>query len=383
MIWKKRYICKVLISITIGTLSGCGYHLTKIVRQSTVLANGRSTLQPAACLHMAEREPDYITNVASSGNGFFIGLARPREAMVLYKILPVAGRVSCYTLPQPAARLISGTDSTITILDRWGGQAILKDTQPPQLTYLVSPGEMKQSLLHEAPGQFAVEGNDQLLVIDEPGQTGIEVASVSQPIWHVISPVLDSNCALGAAQFTLDSVFYQSSEQRFLGFFECQGRRSLAASKDFVAWRTLMSLDPVVTAESDGFSALPASDGGILMKWRQPDANWAAVVAYPGRSLGPVMSGEHARDLIDVWSGMPIGLGLYQGTLTLWGYQLAPGSWTRLGTSVGNNCASFRAGSGIKGQVIAGCWLLRTNGPGTRRAEGFYTKDGGVTWLDF
>jgi hypothetical protein len=215
-------------------------------------------------------------------------------------------------------------------------------------------------------------------------QAQIEASSLSHPVWRTILPVLDSTCSLDLSGFNPDTVFYDLSEQTFVGIVQCGTSRVLAKSKDFAEWRTVISLNQLVPADSQNISVRKASDGSLLMKWRQPNGNWLATFAYPGRSPAPVISGAHTRDLIDVWSSMPVGLTLDQGSMALWGYHGDSGSWNQLGTSVGQRCVSFRVASGSLGHVTGVCWIAGADGLSTRRAAiGFSTRDGGMTWSAF
>jgi hypothetical protein len=371
--------------ILILNFAGCAYRLTPIVRRSTPTPNGVLSLSTEPCQLLKEVPADSVTNVVHSASFFAVGITARSGDNILYRISAESPEVSCALLPQPAARLVGGSDGSLTILNRWAGQAVLPDVKQREIIYLVSPSQMQQSLLHEGPAQFAMQAGDQLFVIHGPTQTSVEVTSISHPGWRLIQPILDATCNLPLSVFDSDTVVYDSSERTFIALLDCGSLKSLAKSKDFANWKTVLDLSSVLPQDAVRISATKSSDGCFVLRWRQQNGIWLAMATCSESKVGSLISGSHSRDVIGIWSGKPIAATLLLGSVGLWAYTESTAQWEQLGSLVGRDCGSYRVASGPPGQAAVICWNLspRDLATRTRIATGFRTKDGGTTWAEF
>ena len=382
--------CTSLIRLTnfilILGLVGCGYRVTPIVRQgSTPTPNGLVSLAAGPCQLLRGIPADYITNIVYSGNFFFASIHALSGDNILYQIGVENSGTRCSTLPQPAGRLVGGLDGSLTILNRWAGQALMRDSNAPTLAYLVSPTQMEQSLLHESPAQFAVYGDNQLYVVQGPEQKALEATAVSVPDWRLISPVLDGSCKLPLSIFDPDIVIYDDSEQVFVSLLECGSARAIAKSKDFANWATLVDLSAVLPQDAINISSAKTPEGCFVLRWRQQNGTWLAMATCSDSKVGTLISGGHSRDAIGIWSGKLMAASLENGSVALWAYNGTSTAWEPVGSSIGKNCASYRAVSGPSGRAAVVCWSLSpADSPSrTRTAAGYQTKDGGNTWTEF
>jgi hypothetical protein len=369
--------------ILILDVAGCGYRLTPIVRRSTPTPNGVLALSTEPCQLLKELKEvpaDSVTNVVYSASFFAVGITARSGGNILYRISAESPEASCALLPQPAGRLVGGSDGSLTILNRWAGQAVLRDVKQREIIYLV-----QQSLLHEAPAQFAMQAGDQLFIIHDPEQTSIEVTSISHPGWRLIKPILDATCNLPLSVFDSDIIIYNNSEQTFIALLDCGSLKSLAKSKDFANWKTVLDLSSVLPQDAASISATKSSDGCFVLRWRQQNGTWLAMATCSESKAGSLISGSHSRDVIGIWSGKPIAASLEQGSVGLWAYTQSSAQWEQVGSLVGRDCASYRAASGPPEQDAVVCWNLSPDNSGTRTriATGFRTKDGVTTWAEF
>lgn len=377
---------RVAFFILMFGLVGCGYRVTPIVRQGRApTPNGFVPLATGPCQLLSGIQADYVTNIVYNGNFFFVSIHALSGDNILYQIGAENSSARCSTLPQPAGRLVGGLDGSLTILNRWAGQALVRDFSAPTLAYLVSPTQMEQSLLHESPPQFAIYGGKQLYVVQGPTQTALEATDVSLPDWRLISPVLDGSCKLPLSMFNPDIVIYDDSEQAFVSFLECGSARAIAKSKDFANWATIVDLSAVLPQDAINISAAKTPEGCFVFRWRQQSGTWLAMATCSESKAGPLISGGHSRDAIGIWSGKLIAATEKNGTVELWGYNGTSAAWETVGSSIGRNCASYRAVSGLSGHAAVVCWNLSpAESPSrTRTAAGYQTKDGGNTWTEF
>jgi hypothetical protein len=377
---------RLAILVLMFGLIGCRYRVTPIVRQnSTPTPNGLVSLATRPCQLLTGIPADYITNIVYSGNSFSASIHALSGDNILYKIGFENSGTRCSTLPEPAGRLVGALDGSLTILNRWAGQAVMRDFSAPTVAYLVSPTQMEQSLLHESPTQFAIYGGDQLYVVQGPKQTALEATAVSLPDWRLIHPVLDGSCNLPLSIFNPDIVIYDSSEQVFVSLLECGPKRAIAKSKEFSNWTTIVDLSAVVPQDAINISAAKTPEGCFVLRWRQQSGTWLAMATCSESKVGRLISGGHSRDAVGTWSGKLIAASVENGAVELWAYNGTSAAWEPVGSSIGRNCASYRAVSGPSGHAAVVCWNLSpAESPSrTRTATGYLTKDGGNTWTEF
>lgn len=377
---------RLAILILMSGLVGCGYRVTPIVRQAIApTPNGLVSLATGPCQLLTGIPADYITNIVYNGKFFFASIHTLSGDNILYQIGVENSGTRCSTLPQPAGRLVGGLDGSLTILNRWAGQALMRDFSAPIAAYLVSPTQMEQSLLHEAPAQFAVYGGNQLYVVQGPKQTALEATAVSLPDWRLITPVLDGSCNLPLSIFNPDIVIYDDSKEVFVSLLECGSARAIAKSKDFANWVTIVDLSAVLPQDAINISAAKTPEGCFVLRWRQQSGTWLAMAACSESKVGPLISGGHSRDAIGIWSGKLIAASVENGSVKLWAYNGTSAAWQPVGRSIGTNCASYRAVSGSSGHAAVVCWSLSpAESPSRMRtAAGYQTNDGGTTWTEF
>lgn len=375
----------VVTAILVVDVAGCGYRLTRVVRQNSHTPNGIVALQTEPCQLMKQAPALSVTNLVFTGQDFIVAISAQSGENLLYQVGVDSPSALCSRLPQPAGRMTGGSKGSITILNRWAGQAVVEEGSQRKVIYLVSPTQMVQSLLHEAPAQFAMRAKDQLYVVHGPGQISVEVTSISHPDWRSIRPILDASCVLPVSVFNADTVAYDDSEQTFVALLECGTSKSLAKSKDFANWKTVLDLSSILPQGAQSISATTASSGCVLLKWREQSGTWLSMATCPASPPGPLLSRGHSRDVIGIWSGKPVAASPENGSVRLWAYNQSSAQWEAVGNPVGSDCASYRAASGPSENAAVVCWNLSpVDSPTrTRIAEGFRTKDGGKTWTEF